>query len=109
MSKVQIKRGRGRPNVFGNAIVSYIKSKPWNGRVVGLGDIHQTYSRERAARGKLGDLKTETRCANIQVQNMLRAGTLVRVERGKYTIPAALETIKQRKAKAPKATEDKAE
>ena len=100
-AKVQVKRGRGRPDTLGNAIVSFIKSKPWNGRVVGLDSIFQAYSIERRNQGKLAPkMDVEFRCANIQIQNMLRAGKLVRMERGQYTIPEAAATIK---AKAPKA------
>lgn len=100
-AKVKVTRGRGRPDKLGAAIVSFIKSKPWNGRVVGLSDIFQVYSIERRNMGKLAPTKdVEFRCANIQIQNMLRAGKLVRMERGQYTIPEAAKTIK---AKAPKA------
>lgn len=105
--KIQVKRGRGRPDILNNAIVNHIKSKPWNGRIVGLSEIFQAYSIQRSKMGKLATSKdVEFRNANIQVQNMLRSGKLVRMERGKYTIPSAAATIK---AKAAKATEPKAE
>lgn len=98
--KIAVSRGRGRPDRLGAAIVEFIKSKPWNGRVVGLNDIFAAYSIERRNMGKLSaDKDTEFKCANVHIQNMLRAGKLVRMSRGKYTTPEAAETIK---AKSPK-------
>jgi hypothetical protein len=94
---------RGRPDHFGSAIVSFIKSKPWNGRVVSVGDIHMAYSIERRNRGKLAsNLQHETSAANIQIQNMIRAGKLVRVSRGKYTTPDEVVAAKSRAAKKAK-------
>lgn len=102
MSKVQVKRGRGRPDVMGQAITGFIRSKPWNGRNVKLGDIVEVYSRQRASLGKLSNsAEVETKNANIQIQNMLRVGKLVRIGRGVYTIPASEGSSKSKsKAKA---------
>jgi hypothetical protein len=73
---------------MGKAIVGFIRNKPWNGRNVKLNDIVEVYTRTRAATGKLSSSSTtEIKNTNVQIQNMLRVGKLVRVSRGVYTIP----------------------
>jgi hypothetical protein len=104
MAKVKVTRGRGRPDVMGAAIVGFIRSKPWNGRKIPLGEIVEVYARTRAACGKLSkSADIETKNANIQIQNMLRVGKLVRVERGVYTLPAAVGEAKPKRSHKAKA------
>lgn len=103
MAKVQISRGRGRPDVMCQAITSFIRSKPWNGRNIPLDDILHVYSIQRNKLGKLAkDGATETKCANVQIQNMLRIGKLARVSRGVYTIPASEGDTKAKTKSKPK-------
>ena len=91
MSDKLVKQGRGRPDIMGKSIVSFIRSKPWNSRNVQLSDIQEVYTRKRAERHKLSaSAEKEIKNANIQIQNMLRVGKLVRIERGGYSIPKSL-------------------
>ena len=82
---------------MGKAIVEFIRHKPWNARNAKKGELTEVYLRTRASLGKLsGNMKQEFLNAGVHLHVMCKAGKLVHVQRGIYTLPkieAKSETI----------------